>query len=322
MASNKNAEKTPEQILQDQIRADKEYVIKNKRVRRQTRRRAIVIILLIFLLIIALLSGATYAIMRFVDESNFRVTVTQTGTQWLSLSKDKGFSDGGRSVLDVSAPKNMDNVTLCNQLDEMLQDMIATDGTYEGRGADTYYIASTFYLTNSGTKDAQYNESITLERALRNMDKAIRIILIKDTDVEYDALGEIVAYAAYASDENGNDLLDENGLPIREEVVPDVGYKPKETLWYDGLTFDEADLDENGVWYAKPFVGNGYVHKSEFYPITPGQKIKYTVVIWLEGQDPQCVGDNDSLIDAERGILGGQVKLSVEFTTANTVEIK
>ena len=57
------------------------------------------------------------------------------------------------------------------------------------------------------------------------------------------------------------------------------------------------------------------MHKSNYYPISPGQKIKYTVLIWLEGQDPQCVGDNDSLIDAERGILGGQVKLSVEFGT-------
>lgn len=62
-------------------------------------------------------------------------------------------------------------------------------------------------------------------------------------------------------------------------------------------------------------MGDGYVHKSNYYPISPGQKIKYTVLIWLEGQDPQCVGDNDSLIDAERGILGGQVKLSVEFGT-------
>ena len=44
---------------------------------------------------------------------------------------------------------------------------------------------------------------------------------------------------------------------------------------------------------------------SDFYPLDVGEIIKYTVVIWLEGQDEQCVDD----------ILGGQVKLAVEFAT-------
>ena len=312
--SNANTEKTPEQAVQDQIRAEHEYVIKNKRVRRQTRRRAIIIILLIFLLIIALLAGATYAVMSFVEDSNFRVTVTQTGTAWLSLSKDSAFTNP-TSVLDVSAPKNMDNITLCNSLDELLNDIVNTDGSYEGRGSDVYYIATTFYLTNSGTQNVKYKENITLERALRGMDKAIRVMLIKDDNLEDDSLGEVIVYAAYASDEEGNDLEGEDGLPVREEVVPEVNYMPKDNLWYDGFTFDDEDFDENGVWYAKPFAGNGYVHNSELYPLEPGDKIKYSVVIWLEGQDAQCVGDNDSQIDAERGILGGQVKLTVEFVT-------
>ena len=324
--SNKNNEQSAEmEALQAKIRADQEYVIRNKRVRRQTRRRAFIIILLIFLLIIALLTGATYAIMRFVDESNFRVTVTQTGTAWLSLSKDSEFSDGGSSVLDVSAPKNMDNTSLCNILDQELLDMIAHDGTYDGAGADMYYIASTFYLKNSGYDDVEYKEAITLERAMRGMEKAIRVILIKDEDPDDDLPGTIVAYAAYASGAEGKDILDEEGNPIREEVVPSQGvekkkYKPlKYTTLYDGLTFDEEDFDEEGVWLAKPFAEEGYIHKSEYFPLKAQQRIKYTILIWLEGEDPQCVGRNDSVVDAERGILGGQVKISVEFTAQNSV---
>ena len=277
------------------------------------------IILLIFLLIIALLAGATYALMRFVEESNFRVTVTQQGTAWLSLSRDSEFSDGGSSVLDVTAPKNMDNTSLCNGIDWLLLDMSETDGTYEGRGSDTYYIASTFYLKNSGNEDVQYNESITLERALRGMDKAIRVLVIKDTDPNDDDLGEICVYGACVSDENGNDVLDENGNRIREEVVPEKEYKAREYAYYNGFSFDDNDFTEDGVWLARPFSKEGYVYESEFYPLEAKQTIKYTIVIWLEGQDPQCVGDNDSLVDAERGILGGQVKISVEFSAKNSV---
>ena len=276
------------------------------------------IILLIFLLIVALLAGATYALMRFVDESNFRVTVTQQGTAWLSLSKDSGFTDGGSSVLDVSAPKNMDNCTLCNYLDFMLSDMAMTDGSYEGSGSDIFYIASTFYLKNSGRDDVYYNEAITLERTMRGMEKAVRVLIIKDEDLEDDQLGSVTVYGAYATDKDGNDLLDENGDPIREEVVPAKEYKPKGyTTRYENFTFDDSDFTENGVWLAKPFVGDGYIHKSSFYPLKAGQKIKYTILIWLEGQDPECVGNSHSLVDAERGILGGQVKISVEFNAQN-----
>ena len=318
MAKSKNSEKTPQEELQAQIRADQEYVIKNKRVRRQTRRRAFMIILLIFLLVIALLAGATYALMRFVDESNFRVTVTQQGTAWLSLSRDSEFSDGGSSVLDVSAPRNMDNTSLCNGIDWLLLEMTETDGTYKGRGSEAYYIASTFYLKNSGNEDVEYNESITLERAMRGMEKAIRVLIVKDTDITDDDLGEIFVYGAYASDENGEDRVDENGDRIREEVVPEKEYKAREYAYYNGFTFDPNDFDENGVWLARPFAKEGFIHESEFYPLKAKQTIKYTIVIWLEGQDPECVGDNDSLVDAERGILGGQVKISVEFTAKNS----
>ena len=144
-----SVQETPGQISQEQLRKENEYIIKNKRVRRQTRRRAIVIILLVFLLIISILAGAAYAIMQFVDESQFRVSVTHTGTAWLSLSKDYNFTNP-TSVLDVAAPQSMDNCTLCNYLDHKLLEISNTNGAYKGEGSKDYYIATTFYLKNSG----------------------------------------------------------------------------------------------------------------------------------------------------------------------------
>lgn len=315
MAKSKNqAEKTPEQIAQEQIAAENEYVIKNKRVRRQARRRAIIIILLLFLLIIALLAGVTYAIMRFVDNNNFRVSVSQTGTAWLSLSKDYEFTNP-TSVLDVSAPRDMDNCTLCNYLDGKLEDIYNTDGPYKGEGSKDYYIATTFFLKNSGNTAVAYSEKISIERAMRNMDKAIRVLMIKDTDPTDEDFGVITVYAANQTDDKGKTLTDENGNALLEEVVPNKEYKPGKISLYDGFAIGEEDLTEDGVWMTKAFQGNGYVLNSELYPLDPGQIIKYTIVIWLEGEDAQCVGDSSSDVDSERGILGGQVKLAVEFVT-------
>ena len=306
-----SVESTPAELTQDRLRRENEYIIKNKRVRRQSRRRTAIIILLVFLLIISLLAGATYAIMSFVDESNFRVTVSHTGTAWLSLSKDYNFTNP-TSVLDVSAPKNMDNCTLCNYIDHKLLDIYNTDGAYTGEGTEDYFIATSFFLKNTGNEAISYREIITLDRAMRGMEKAIRVLVIKDIEPPDDEdYGTITVYAAPKSDANGNTLYDGSGNPILEEVVPPGGtmsaYKPQSIIDYEKFSFNEEDIRSDGVWMTKAFLGDGYVVNSELYPLNVGEVIKYTIVIWLEGQDEQCVDD----------ILGGQVKLAVEFATGS-----
>ena len=299
MAKTDNVEKTPEEQLQEQLRKENEYIIKNKRVRRQSRFRTIIIILLVFLLIVALLAGATYAIMQFVDESNFRVTVSHTGTAWLSLSKDYDFTHP-TSVLDVTAPQNMDNCTLCNYLDHKLLEIYETDGSYQGEGTKDYFIATSFYLKNTSNEPISYKEIITLDRSMKGMDKAIRVLVIKDIEPPDDGdFGTITVYAAPKED------------GTLEEVVPPGGamsaYRPKTIGDYEGFSFNDEDIREDGVWMTKAFLGGGYVMNSDFYPLEMGEVIKYTIVIWLEGQDEQCVDD----------ILGGQVKIAVEFATEN-----
>ena len=304
-----NMDKTSAEQLQEELRKENEYIIKNKRVRRQSRRRTLIIILLLFLLIIALLAGVTYAIMQFVEDTNFRVSVSHTGTAWLSLSKDYEFTNP-TSVLDISAPKNMDNCTLCNYLDHKLVDIYNTDGSYKGEGTENYFIATSFFLKNTGNEPISYREIITLDRAMKGMDKAVRILVVKDIEPPDDeSYGTISVYAAPKCDADGNDLTDEAGNPLLEEVVPPggamTGYRPETVLDYEKFDFDPADIREDGIWMTKPFLGDGFVMNSELYPLNVGEVIKYTIVIWLEGQDEQCV-------DA---ILGGQVKLAVEFAT-------
>lgn len=306
-----NIDKNSAEQIQEELRKENEYIIKNKRVRRQSRRRTLIIILLLFLLIVSLLAGVTYAIMQFMDETNFRVSVSHTGTAWLSLSKDYEFTNP-TSVLDVSAPKNMDNSTLCNYLDHKLLDIYSTDGVYKGEGTADYFIATSFFLKNTGNEAISYREIITLDRAMKGMEKAIRILVIKDiVPPDDESYGVITVYAAPKSDAEGNTLTDEEGNPILEEVVPPggtmTGYKPQEIIDYEKFEFDPADIREDGVWMTKAFLGDGYVVNSELYPLNVGEVIKYTIVIWLEGQDAQCVDD----------ILGGQVKLAVEFATGS-----
>lgn len=310
MAKTDNVENTSVDVeaLQEQLRKENEYIIKNKRVRRQSRRRTIIIILLIFLLIMALLAGVTYSLMQFVEDSNFRVSVSHTDTAVLSLSKDYNFTNP-TSVLDISAPQNMDNCTLCNYIDQKILDIYNTDGSYKGEGTKEYFIATTFYLKNTGRNEINYREIISLDRAMKDMDKAIRVMVIKDIEPPDDEqYGTITVYAAAKCDAAGNTLTDEEGNPLREEVVPPGGtmsaYIPANVSDYEKFNFNAEDIREDGVWMTKTFADDGYVINNVAEPpLKPGQVIKYSIVIWLEGQDAQCVDD----------ILGGQVKLAVEF---------
>jgi len=320
-----NVENTPEEITQEQLRRENEYVIKNKRVRRQTRRRALVIILLIFLLTFAILAGSVYVVMRFVEESNFRVSVTHTGNAWLSLSKDYNFTNP-TSQLDVSAPRNLDNCTVMNYIDEQLIDISQAEGSYEAEGTEYYFVATTFYLKNSSDGPVKYSEAITLERMKKGMEQAIRVLVIKDFTPGDDKDGIVTVYAAPKIDGEGNYVLDDGNV-VREAVVP-YNYNGNHSIYdprnptaevrvyegknyyqganyYEGFLFNEDDFAEDGTWLARPFEGDGFVMKSEYYPLEKDQIIKYTMVIWLEGNDEQCVDD----------ILGGQVKISAEFTT-------
>lgn len=53
----------------------------------------------------------------------------------------------------------------------------------------------------------------------------------------------------------------------------------------------------------KCFVSKDVVMQETIADFQPGQTDRYTVIMWLEGEDPECVND----------ILGGEIKLSMHF---------
>ncbi len=76
--------------------------------------------------------------------------------------------------------------------------------------------------------------------------------------------------------------------------------------FYDGNRVIYAAPDKNGnkETYAcdETFTGDVNII-SKNATLTVGQKVRYTIVIWFEGNDPECVND----------ILGGTVKLDLSF---------
>ena len=140
-------------------------------------------------------------------------------------------------------------------MDNISIDWISADVDNEGDGAHNgpNYIAYTFYLENQGPEVMNYWMEATIDDVIKNVDEAIRIMVILN--------GEKVVYA-----------------------------KPM-------LLTGEAEKD------TEKFYSDKYPVLRERKDFKPGDIDKYTIVIWLEGDDPDCV-------DA---ILGGEIKMHVDF---------
>ena len=76
-----------------------------------------------------------------------------------------------------------------------------------------------------------------------------------------------------------------------------------------------AGVDENGNAIPEPdtvpFYSKYTVMEEEVTEFQPGDISKYTVVIWLEGNDPECL-DN---------IIGGEFKVDMNFTVTSVADL-
>ena len=88
----------------------------------------------------------------------------------------------------------------------------------------------------------------------------------------------------------------ESSLRHAEEAI-------RVTVYRDGVATTYAKVGAEGLpeLNTTPFYGD--IVYEETKPLAAGQTIRYTVVIWLEGNDPECRDD----------IKGGNVKMSLTF---------
>lgn len=94
---------------------------------------------------------------------------------------------------------------------------------------------------------------------------------------------------------------------IIDDVIRNVDEAVRIRVYKDGVPTTYAKIARNGVAErdTAPFVDDTLVARDHVANFKPGDKIKYTVVMWLEGSDLECT-DN---------ILGGEIKLHMEFNS-------
>ena len=190
---------------------------------------------------------------------------------------------------------------------EINRNVCDVDGSHNGPG----YMAYTFYLRNNGEEVTDYAYTVNILSETMNTAAATWVMFFEGDQV---------------LDKDGNPTFDKNGKMIFDShhiiyAKPQEDGNEENLYGYPDAPFAETSFDPASQYYTHnnlagistvPFIDEytalqGYVGEFE-----PGEIKQYTVVIWLEGDDPDC---NNS-------ILGGHVGFNVQFDRLGDLDLR
>ena len=163
---------------------------------------------------------------------------------------------------------------------------------YEGQHNENYF-AYTFFLRNEGESTVDYVWSIDLNSESRELANACWVMVFED--------GEMLFYAA--PDENGGvEALPAFGDDSRGYINPSLM-----TYSRDAQTQYRKIAEKGNLTYYRAvpisFISDKTVAVGGQNEVVPMDVHKYTVVIWLEGDDPDCTDE----------MIGGHVGMEVNM---------
>lgn len=213
------------------------------------------------------------------------------------LSETMDFSEWLVTLRD-DAVEDADNINI-NEIDENVMNV---DGKHNGKN----YVAYTFYLKNKTSREHSYEYEINIMNKSKDADKATWLMVYKN--------GKQIIYAAPNVAGHEECQYSKWEFPFVEDAEnpeyqqstitnENPGYITEEVINYHEFT----NLD--GIFQLRtvPFISEQTVCREIREDMEVDEVDKYTVVIWLEGEDPECVND----------ILGGYVEFNMKFSLAD-----
>lgn len=206
------------------------------------------IVKIIFLLLLIVISIIYLFLYVVFQGGRFTVTLDKnlSNRKSIFLSEDGKFK-GKTRELSANTIDNMDNISIM-----WLPENLDTEATGAHNGDN--YIAYTFYVINAGKETVNYWYEIDVDDTIKNVDEAIRIMVIRN--------GEEVVYAK------------------------------------------KSAIDGSAEEGTKKFVSKSIAVLEQRKRLKANAKDRFTVVVWLEGDDPECTN----------ALLGGEIKMHMDIT--------
>lgn len=183
------------------------------------------------------------------------------------------------------------NEVPCVSISQIPLDIDEIDGEHN----DTYF-AYTYYIKNDGESTVDYTWSLDIKSETQELSEAIWIIVIEDGEMRFFAKENLETGREEALPSFGDDSRGYLNLPIRE-LAPDS--EQFEII---------AQQGNSTYWRVIPykFLSDTQITTGEQTGVAPMDTHKYTVVMFLEGDDEQAVDDK----------IGGRIGLEMKFKLA------
>lgn len=114
-----------------------------------------------------------------------------------------------------------------------------------------------------------------------------------------------IAYTFFVKND-GKDNVSYKTKIVIESVIKNVDEAVRVALYTNGEKKVYAKKAKNGKAESNTisFFSNHLIMQQDRDNIKPGEIDRYTVIVWLEGKDPECIDD----------IIGGEMKMSMIIT--------
>lgn len=114
-----------------------------------------------------------------------------------------------------------------------------------------------------------------------------------------------IAYTFFVKND-GNENVDYKSKIVIESVIKNVDEAVRVALYTNGerKVYAKKAKDGNAEPNTISFLSNRLVMQQDRDNIKPGEIDRYTVIVWLEGKDPECIDD----------IIGGEMKIAMVIT--------
>ena len=251
-------------------------------VRWKRRAGAALVILVLVLLLLWIISWLMTTIGDLVIDVD-----SGAAKKGITISTNADGSDG-KTKLSATMVTDVTNITY-DWLPATLD--LEADGSHNGKN----YLAYTFYLTNNGKETVDYQSKLQSVRAAKDADEACRVMVYRNAEPE--------VFAKENRDDSPFEkiykkVIPDNYTPPTPEEIADQENQPQNKELVD-------HTDEEIV--IQPFVDSKTVFVTDYTGLEPGQTDKYTIVMWIEGEDPECLDE----------IRDGYVKLMWFFSIAD-----
>ena len=158
----------------------------------------------------------------------------------------------------------------------------------DGQHNDTYF-AYTWYLRNEGESTVGYDWELSLTAESRGLSRGMWVLVFED--------GVMRLYAK-ANGETGQ----EEALPTFEDNSRGYRFLPIQSLAPDSNQFRVVKQSGSVTWWRvvpEPFAADDLIAVGTRTDVKPMEVHKYTVVLWLEGDDPDTT---DELVNGHAGV--------------------